>query len=131
MLNRIKNLTNLLGSTLKPRTGGGEFLLRETDFGTVHVETEAVRRVVERVKVDGVHEIKNVVVDKPVIHEPLRIKLNLIIGQNYAAPKVGADLREAVKAELNELFGIKSADFDIRVTQINRNLPEKLRRRVR
>ncbi len=133
MFNKIKNLTSLIGSTFsrsRVRTGD-EFLLRENDFGTIHVEAEVVRRIVERVKVNGVHEIKNIVVDVPSDNEPLKIKLNLIITQDYSAPTVGANLRDAIKEHLLEFLSIKDALFDIRVTQINKKLPETKRRQLK
>ncbi len=130
MLNKIRSLKSLIGSTFSRSRAriGEEFLLRENDFGTIHVETEVVRRIVERVKVNGVHEIKNVVVDSPNDKGLLQIKLNLIISQDYSAPNVGANLRDAIKETLREYFSIKDALFDIRVTQINKKLPETKRR---
>ena len=107
------------------------FLLRETDFGTVHVETDVIRRLVERTRVEGVHEISNIIIDAPTVNDPLQIKLNLVILQNYSAPVIGANLRDAIKEELKNLLDIRDALFDIRVTQISQNLPEVKRRRVR
>ncbi len=139
MINRIKQIKNLIGSTFsKPSAkkigksrGNGEFLLRETDFGTVHVEAAVIGRYVERMKVFGVHEIQNIVVERPVGNVPLNIRLSLIIEQNQSAPKIGADLRDAIKEMLRETFSIHEAIFDIRVTQINQNVEEPKKPRVR
>ena len=131
MLERFKNLKNIFGNTFSTSRVGGEFLLRETNFGTVHVDANIIRRLVERTKIEGVHEIRNVVIDVPTDNYPLQIKLNLIIGQNYSAPVIGANLRDAIKEELKNFLSITDARFDIRVTQINPNAPENKKRRVR
>ena len=133
MLNRIKNLfgTTFKKGTFRTARASDEFLLRETDFGTVHVETDIIRRIVEKTHIEGVHEINNVIIDAPNFNNPLQIKLNLIILQNYSAPMLGAKLRDAIKEELKNLLDIRDALFDIRVTQINPNLPEQKKRRVR
>ena len=133
MLNRIKNLFgNTFGrTTFRTARPSDEFILRENDFGTVHVETSVIRRIVERTKLEGVHEINNVTVYKPDLNNPLQIQFNLVILQNYSAPKLGANLRDAIKEELKNLLDIRDAVFDIRVTQINQILPEVKKRRVR
>ena len=133
MLDKIKNFfgNTFSSSTFRAARSGEEFLLRETDFGTVHVETDIIRRLVERTKIEGVHEITNVVIDAPTNIEPLKIRVNLVIMQNYSAPVLGAALRDAVKEELKNWLDIRDALFDIRVTQINQDLPEKKKRRVR
>ena len=134
MLDGFKNLKSILGNmgnTFSTSRASGEFLLRETDFGTVHVDANIIQRLVERIKIKGVHEIRNVIIDVPTDHYPLQIKLNLIIGQNYSAPVIGANLRDAIKEELKNFLSITDARFDIRVTQINQNAPEKKKRRVR
>ena len=132
MINKIKNLFGKTFTTsrgINRSRGNGEFILRENDFGTVHVEV--IARYVERVKVFGVHEIQNVIVERPTGSVPLNIRLSLIIEQNLPAPKIGADLRDAIKEMLSKIFSIKDAIFDIRVTHINQNVEEPKKRRVR
>ncbi len=131
MLNRIKNLKHLIGNTFGATRTGGEFLLRETDFGTVNIEIDIIRRIVERTRLEGVHEINNVIIDAPTVNNPLQVKFDLVILQNYSAPMLGAKLRDAIKEELKNMLDIRDALFDIRVTQVNQNLPEIKKRRVR
>ena len=131
MLNKIKSLKNFIGNTFKVTRSGEEFLLRETDFGTVHVETDIIRRIVERVKIEGLHEIQGVSVEVPNAYEPLKISVEVVIVQNYPAPLLGANLRYTVNQALRELFEIQDAILEIRIAQINQNLPEKKKRRVR
>jgi hypothetical protein len=131
MLERFKNFKYLMKNTFNTSRSSGEFLLRETDFGKVHVDSDIIRRFVERMKIRGVQEIRNVIIDRPTAVLPLQIKFNLIIGQNYSAPTVGANLRDAIKLELKNMFEITDALFDIRVTHISQDLPEKKKRRVR
>lgn len=131
MLNRIKSLKNFFGNTFKVTRSGEEFLLRETDYGTVHVETDIIRRIVERVKVEGLHEIQSVSVEVPNEHAPLKISVEVVIAQNYPAPLLGANLRYTVNQTLRELLEIQDAIFEVRIAQINQNLPEKKKRRVR
>jgi hypothetical protein len=131
MFKRIKDLKNLIGNTFGATRLSGEFLLRETDFGTIHVETDVIRRIIERTRLEGVHEINNIIIDAPTVNLPLQIKLDLVILQNYSAPILGAKLRDAIKEELKNILDIRNALFDIRVTKINQNLPEIKKRRVR
>ena len=133
MLNEVKKIikSTFGRTTFRTARPSDEFLLRETDFGTVHIETDIIRRIVERTKIEGVHEINNVTIYKPDSNNPLQIKFNLVILQNYSAPVLGANLRDAVKEELKNLLDIRDALFDIRVTQINQKLPEVKKRRVR
>lgn len=128
MLNTIKNFFE---STFKTTQSDGEFLLRETDFGTIHLDASAIRRIVERTKISGVHEIKNVVVDPPSREVPLNIRLNLTIQQNLSAVKLGEELRDKIKDELREIFDITHATFDIKVVHIANEIPDKRKRRVR
>lgn len=134
MINKIKNLFEKTFTTsrgINRSRGNGEFVLRENDFGRMHVEADVIARYVERVKVFGVHEIQNVIVERPVGNVPLNIRLSLIIEQNLSAPKIGADLRDKIKDELREIFGITVETFDIKVTKIADEVPVKPRRRVR
>lgn len=133
MLNEVKKIIkNTFGrTTFRTARPSDEFLLRETDFGTVHVETDIIRRIVERTRLEGVHEIKNVSVDAPNANTSLQIKFDLVILQNYSAPTLGANLRDAIKEELKNWLDIRDALFDIRVTHINQELPAPKKRRVR
>ena len=132
MLDRFKKITGLFGGTFKVTQKGEEFVLRENDFGTVYLDTSVIRRVVERTKVFGVHEIKNVVVDAPSRDVPLNIRLSLIVEHDLSLVKTGENLRDEIKKELYQLFEINYATFDIRVVQITNEVAEqKNRRRVR
>ena len=131
MFNGIKKIRNLFGSTFKVTQKGEEFLLRENDFGTIYLDTSVIRRVVERTKVFGVHEIKNVFVDKPSRDVPLNIRLSLTIDHDLSAVQIGESLRDEIKKELYQLFEINYATFDIRVTKITDEIPDKPKRRVR
>ena len=46
-------------------------------------------------------------------------------------PVIGANLRDAIREELDNFFDIKDVKFDIRVAQINQQVTEKKKRRVR
>lgn len=133
MLEKIKNLKSLIGNTFSTTStrSGGEFLLRETDFGTIHADSNIIRQMVESKHVEGVQEIRNIVIEVPTEKNLLNIKLNLVIGQSYSAPVIGAKLRDAIREDLRTCLTIDDALFDIRVTQINQSVPEKKKRRVR
>lgn len=132
MLNGFKNMKNIFGNTFSTSRASGEFLLLKTDYGTVNVESDIIRRIVERTRVEGVSEVRNVIIDVPTEKYPLQIKFSLVIEQNCSAPVVGANLRDTIKEELKNFLDIIDVDFDIRVTQINPNvIPEKSKRRVR
>jgi uncharacterized alkaline shock family protein YloU len=133
MLKRIEKIfrNTLVKTTFRVARPSDEFILRETDFGTINIETEVIRQIVKRTNIEGVHEINNIIIYAPTANTPLQIKFNLIILQNYSAPILGGNLRDAIKEELKNWLDIRDALFDIRVTQISQNLPEPKRRRVR
>jgi uncharacterized alkaline shock family protein YloU len=132
MLNGFKNIKNIFGSTFSTSRASGEFLLLKTDYGTVHVEGDIIRRIVERTRVEGVNEVRNIIVNLPTDNYPLQIRFSLIIDQNCSAPVIGANLRDAIKEELKNFLNIVDVQFDIRVAQINQIVPpEKKKRRVR
>ena len=131
MLDRFKNLKSLIGNTFNTSRTSGEFLLRETDYGKVHVESDIIRRIVERTRVDGVNEVKNIVVDIPTSNYPLNIKFSLVIRTNYSAPIISAHFRDAIREELENFLDIKTVKIDIRVAQINQQAKDKTKRRVR
>lgn len=131
MFEGIKKFTNIFGSTLKVTQKGEEFILRENDFGTIYLDTSVIQRIVERTKIFGVHEIKKVFIDKPTREVPLNIRLSLTIDHDLSAVKIGESLRDEIKKELYQLFGINYATFDIRVVRITNEIPDKPRRRVR
>lgn len=127
----FEGIRNLFGNTFRITQKGEEFTLRENDFGTIYLDTSVIRRIVEHTKIFGVHEIKRVFVDKPSEEVPLNIRLSLTIDHDLSAVKIGEALREEIKRELNQLFGIVNATFDIRVTRITNEIPAKNKRRVR
>ncbi len=108
-----------------------EFLLRESDFGRIHVETDLVRRIVERaaVTVDGINEA-TATVEKTAADSPLKIRFNLTLGQDYSVNDVSSDLVKAVRKILQESLEIIEVEIYVRVTDIKRKA-EKNKRRVR
>lgn len=132
MITGFKNIKNIFGNTFSTSRSSGEFLLLKTDYGTVHVESDIIRRIVERARVEGVSEVKNVIINVPTENYPLQIRFSLVIGQNYSAPVIGTNLRDIIREELKNFLNIIDVEFDIRVTQINPDvMPEKRKRRVR
>ena len=129
--NIVKKIRSLFGGTFRVTQNGLEFILRENDFGTIHLDTSVIRRIVEHTKVFGVHEIKNVFIDRPSIETPLHIRLSLTVDHDLSLVKIGENLRDEIKKELRRLFEINYVTFDIRVTHITNEIPDKPKRRVR
>ena len=122
---------------------GGEFVFavqknvaeRETDdvelVGGVLVAVEAVISVVERaaLTVSGVREV-HAEVNKMSGEVPIKIRLAIVLGQNYSAPKVSSEVNLAVNEALRIAFEISNVPVELKVTEITHAIAERERRVV-
>ena len=108
---------------------------RETDdvelVGGVLVAVEAVISVVERaaLTVGGVREV-HAEVNKMSGEVPIKIRLAIVLGQNYSAPKVSSEVNLAVNEALRIAFEISNVPVELKVTEITHAIAERERRVV-
>lgn len=108
---------------------------RETDdvelVGGVLVAVEAVTSVVERaaLTVGGVREV-HAEVNKMSGAVPVKIRLAMVLGQNYSAPQVSAEVNSAVNEALKIAFEISEVPVEIKVMEITHAIAERERRVV-
>ena len=134
MLDRFKNFIgkNFKSKTFRTIRTGDLFTLRNTEYGKINVESDLIRRVVERATADiaGVCEI-SAIVEKPTERNSLKIRFSLVLEQNYSAQSISKELVEKVRGVLREYFQIADVEIYMRVENVMQSVDKKIRRRVR
>lgn len=108
---------------------------RETDdvelIGGVLVAVEAVTSVVERaaLTVGGVREV-HADINRGSGEIPIKIKLAIVLGQNYSAPQVSAKVNSAVNEALAIAFEMSKVPVEVKVVEITHAIIERERRVV-
>ena len=116
-------------------SGKKNVIERDTDdvelVGGVLVAVEAVISVVERaaLTVGGVREV-HAEVKKFSGAVPVKIRLAMVLGQNYSAPQVSAKVNSAVNEALRIAFEITEVPVEVKVTEITHAIAERERRVV-
>ena len=132
LIGKILNKTKKVVTLSAARTSSGEFLLRKTDFGLVHVEFATVEKLAKRAvsTVKEIHESELAVEKTSSKVTPMKISLTVILAEGASAPRASqlADrvINNALKESLGEGFYVP---VDVRVKQIVQVVPQK--RRVR
>lgn len=127
-LNKTKKVVTLLAA----RTSSGEFLLKKTDYGLVHVEFATIEKLARRAlsNVKEIHEADLAVEKTASSVTPIKVQLTAVLAEGFSAPKASLAADMAINAELKELL---SLDFyvpvDVKVKQIAQVVTPK--RRVR
>ncbi len=127
-LNKTKKVVTLSAA----RTSSGEFLLKKTDYGLVHVEFATIEKLARRAlsNVKEIHEAELAVEKTASSVTPIRVRLTAVLAEGFSAPKASLAADMAINAELKELL---SLDFyvpvDVKVKQIAQVVTPK--RRVR
>lgn len=120
------------GTLAATRTSSGEFLLRKTDFGLVHVEYAVIKKIAERALLNlrGVNNTEVTIEKSASTATPLKIYLTMTLAEGYSAPRTSeaADkkINEALKALLEPNFYVPVV---VKVKQIEQVVQK--RRRVR
>ena len=132
LIGKILKKTKRVVTLSAARTSGGEFLLRKTDFGLVHVEFATVEKLAKRAvsTVKEIHESELAVEKTSSKVTPMKISLTAVLAEGASAPRASqlADkvINEALKESLGAGFYVP---VDVKVKQIVQVAPQK--RRVR
>lgn len=133
LISRIVKGTKKVVTLPTTRTSSGEFLLRKTDFGIVHVEFEVVKKIAERAlsQVKGIQEVSVAVEKIQSKAAPFEISLQLILAEGYSAPQVSRAADKAINDALTESMQQNFyVPIEVKVKQIVPPV-ETVRRRVR
>ena len=133
LLGKILKKTQKVVTLSAARTSRGEFLLKQTDFGKIHVEFATIEKIAKRAvsELKEIHEA-DLAVEKTVSTvTPLRIRMTAILSEGFSAPKASLAADMAINSALKNFVG---ADFyvpvEVKVKQIVQQAVAP-RRRVR
>ncbi len=124
-------LSVALSSGKKSDILSGDVELQKGQDGEVKVTIPAIVGVVERAAllVAGVREVKANVY-KVSGEVPLKVKMNIMLGQGYAAPVVSSKVNAAVNAALMAALQVSGVPVEVKVTEVTHAVVERERRVV-
>ena len=132
LIGKILNKTKKVVTLSTARTSSGEFLLKKTDFGLIHVEFATVEKIARRAT-EQIKEIQEaqIAVEKASSNvTPMKIRLTAILAEGVSAPKASQSVDKVINDALKEFLAI---DFyvpvEVKVNQIVQVVAKK--RRVR
>ena len=116
------------------RTTGGEFLLRKTDFGLVHVGYDVIQKIADRAvtQIQGIRETEVVIEKTASSVTPFKISLILALDEGFSAPRVSQAADTAINDALNQSLQLMfRVPVEIKINQIKQAVTPSRRRRVR
>lgn len=133
LFNKIVKGTKKVVTLPTVRTSSGEFLLRKTDFGLVHVEFEVIKKIAERAlaQVQGINDV-TVAVEKNTSNvTPLKISLTLALAEGHSALTASREADKVINNALSEF--LQEGFYSPIEVKVNHIVPpvEPKRRRVR
>lgn len=109
----------------------GDIELEKGNFGEVKVTVPALVGVVERaaLNVVGVRQVA-ANVEKQGGNVPVKVRLEIVLSQNYAAPEVSGQVKNAVNAALKTVLQIPDVPVEVKVTEVTHAVIERDKRVV-
>lgn len=94
------------GTLAAARTSSGEFLLRKTDYGLIHVEYAVVKKIAERALSDlrGVSNLEVEIEKTLSTTTPFRINLSMTLAEGYSAPRTSEEADRKINEALRSLL---------------------------
>ena len=132
LIGKILKKTKRVVTLSTARTSSGEFLLKKTDFGLIHVEFATVEKLAKRAvsNVKEIHEAELAVEKTTSTVTPIKIQLTAILAEGYSAPKASLAADMAINDVLKKFLALEFyVPVDVKVKQIVQVVPPK--RRVR
>ncbi len=110
---------------------GDDVELQSGQVSEVKITVGAIQSVVERaaLTVPGVREVKAEVFNQPG-EVPVKVNLEIVLGQGYAAPEVSAEINSAVNGALQTAMQISGVPVKTKVTEVTHAIGERERRVV-
>ena len=108
LIGKILKKTKKVVTLSAARSSSGEFLLKETDFGQIHMEFQAVEKLAQRAlsEVKEIHEAQLAVEKTMSKVTPLKIRLTTALAEGVSAPKASLVADMAINAALKKFLGI-------------------------
>ena len=127
-INKLKKLIS--GKVSSAKKSGVEITVKKNKFGVVGVDSEVIRRYIERdaLSVEGVHNLRASVEN---FGNHLKISLEIVLKQNNSAPEVSTALENTIRDILKKIFEITEIDFSVKITEIVQNETSEKRRKLR
>ena len=121
LLGKILKKTKKVVTLSAARTSSGEFLLKETDFGRVHVEFATVEKFARRAlsEVKEIQEAELSVEKTASTVTPMKIFLTASLAEGFSAPKAKMAADMAINTELREFLSLEFyVPVEVKVQQI-------------
>ena len=108
---------------------GDDVELQSGQVSEVKITVSAIKSVVERaaLTVSGVREVKAEVFNQSG-EVPIKVDLEIVLGQGYAAPQVSAEINSAVNDALKTAMQISGVPIKTKVTEVTHAIVERERR---
>ena len=105
--------------------------LQKGQTGEVRITVDAIKNVVEQaaVTVQGVRQVKAEVFNQRG-EIPVKIDLEIILGQGYSAPKVSEEINSTVNQALQTATELSNIPVKIKVTEVTHAILEREKRVV-
>lgn len=132
LIGKILKKTKKVVTLSTARTSSGEFLLKKTDFGLVHVEFATIEKLAKRAvsELKEIHEAELAVEKTTSTVTPLKVRLTATLAEGYSAPKASLAADMAINTALKNSLALEFyVPVDVKVKQIVQVVQKK--RRVR
>ena len=121
LLGKILKKTKKVVTLSAAQTSSGEFLLKETDFGRVHVEFATVEKFARRAltEVKEIQEAELSVEKTASTVTPMKIFLTASLAEGFSAPKAKMAADMAINTALREFLSLEFyVPVEVKVQQI-------------
>ena len=132
LIGKILKKTKKVVTLSTARTSSGEFLLKKTDFGLVHVEFATIEKLAKRAvsELKEIHEAELAVEKTISTVTPIKVSLTATLAEGYSAPKASLAADMAINTALKNSLALEFyVPVDVKVKQIVQVVQKK--RRVR
>ena len=132
LIGKILKKTKKVVTLSTARTSSGEFLLKKTDFGLVHVEFATIEKLAKRAvsELKEIHEAELAVEKTISTVTPIKVSLTATLAEGYSAPKASLAADMAINTALKNSLALEFyVPVDVKVKQIVQVVQQK--RRVR
>lgn len=121
LIGRFLKKTKKVVTLSAARTSSGEFLLKKTDYGLVHVEFATIEKIARRAlsKVKEIHEAELSVEKTASTVTPIKISLTAVLAEGFSAPKAKMVADMAINTALREFLSLEFyVPVEVKVQQI-------------
>ena len=132
LIGKILNKTKRVVTLSTARTSSGEFLLKKTDFGLIHVEFATIEKIAKRAlsELKELQEAELAVEKTTSTVTPMKIRLIATLAEGVSAPNASFAADMAINNALKKFLAVEFyVPVDVKVKQIVQVVTPK--RRVR